>query len=231
MSSVRARMALGLCGLWPSLGAAFEACPSNIAHDGVWLEYADRTVLTRVLSDGRNAETEYAHEGGTIHGFITLASGLVTESWSLQDGRAAPAERESVSYAGNPDPVPFPVPAARFDGIEIARLADGQVFRASVNLTVGAAEPFAIGPCLYTGLPVSVARVDLAGGPLEYDSMMHLVELGVTLYLGYSDTGTPPEPSLPLSISLLPPVAGGMATHVPPPLPNLPGDAAVSPKN
>lgn len=228
MRWVRAGIALGLCGVWPNLGMALDACPRDMARDGVWLEYADRTVMTRVLSDGRNAETEYARDGDTIYGFITLPAGLVTESWSLDDGRAAPAERESVSYAGNPDPVPFPVPGARFDGIETARLADGRVFRASVNLTVGAAQPFAIGPCLYTGLPVSVARVDLAGGPLQHDSMMHLVELGVTIYLGYSDTGAPPEPSLPLSISLLPPVSGGVAAQMPPPLPNLPNDAAGS---
>ena len=167
---------------------------------------------------------------------------MVSESCSLVDGRALAAERESVTYTGRPDPVPFPAPGARFDGIETARLADGQVFRASVALTVGAAQPFAIGPCVYTGLPITVARVDLAGGPLEHDSMMHLVELGVTIYLGYSDTGTPPEPSAPLSISLLPPVTGaGAAHHLPPPaspqppllpvpLSKLPAEAAEAPK-
>lgn len=229
MRSGVAAMVLGSCALWPMPAAAGGDCPREIARDGIWLEFIDRTVSTRVLSDGSNAEKEYAHEGGTIYGFRTLASGLVSESWALVDGRASAAERETVSYAGSPVPVPFPTPGARFDGIETARLADGRVYRASVALQVGTAEPFAIGPCIYTGLPITVRRVDLSGGPLEHDSMMHLVELGVTLYLGYSDTGRPPDPSPPLSISMFPPVAGEAAS-LPVPLSSLPGDAADMPK-
>lgn len=222
--------ALCALGLWPALAAAQTACPNGIAHDGIWLEYADRTVATRVLADGRNHETEYSHEGGAVHGFITLAAGLVTESWALVDGRVPVAERETVRYEGLPDPLPHPAPGLAFEGVEIARLADGRSFRSEIRMWVSDAIPFAIGPCLYTGYPVTVSRRALDGGALQHDSMMHLRELEVTIYLGYSDTGAPAEASPPVSISLVPPIRGAAGAEARPSLSNAPSNAAETPK-
>lgn len=207
-----------------------QGCPSGIARDGVWLEFPDRTVLTRVLSDGRIAETEYPFDGAPAYGYITLPMGLVLESWSLENGRAPAADRESVTYAGTPDPVPFPAPGARFDGIETSVFADGGQSRFTINVTVGAAAPIWIGPCSYTGLPVEVTRIEM-DGTIFRDSMMHLGELGVTIYLGFSDDGSVPVPLMPVSIALEPPVDGGASAPgtAPPPLPTPPGGTAGAP--
>ncbi|NKX45866.1 hypothetical protein [Roseicyclus persicicus] len=212
-----------VAGLWPLLAAAQGACPQGIAHDGVWLEFSDRSVLTRVLQDGRVAETEFAYEGGTIYSYITLPIGLVVESWGLVDGRVPAGEGETVTYTGTPAQVPAPVAGARFDGLETSRFSDGSEVRYTVNVVVGTAQPVSIGGCPYTGLPVNVTRIDTAGGPMMMDSMLHLAELGVTIYLGFSDSGQPPVPDMPSSISLTPPRAAGGT--VPPPLPPAGGGA------
>jgi hypothetical protein len=219
-----------LClAILPGLAAA-QACPTGIARDGVWLEFTDRTVLTRVLSDGRIAEMEYAFDGAPVYGYITLPMGLVLESWALENGRTPAADRETVTYSGTPDPVPFPAPGVRFDGIETARFADGGQTRYTINVTVGAGVPFSIGGCSYTGLPVDVTRIEMNGTTYR-DAMMHLSELGITIYLGFSDDGGVPVPSRPVSISLTPPMAGGAVPPgtAPPPLPTPPGGTADAP--
>jgi hypothetical protein len=212
--------------MMPGLALA-QGCPQGIARDGVWFEFSDRTVLTRVLSDGRIAATEYDFDGGPVYGYITLPMGLVLESWALENGRTPAADRESVSYAGTPDPVPFPAPGVRFDGIETARFADGGQSRYTINVSVGAAAPVTIGGCTYTGLPVDVTRIEM-DGTVYRDAMMHLTDLGVTIYLGFSDDGSVPVPLMPVSISLGPPMAGGGAAPgtAPPPLPTPPGGTA-----
>lgn len=221
---------IGAGALWlaimPGLALA-QACPQGVARDGVWIEFPDRTVMTRVLSDGRIAETEYAFDGGPVYGYITLPMGLVLESWSLENGRAPAADRESVTYSGTPDPVPFPAPGVRFDGIETSRFADGGQSRYTINVTVGAGAPVTIGGCTYSGLPVDVTRIEM-DGTVYRDSMMHLTDLGVTIYLGFSDDGSTPVPLMPVSISLAPPMAGGGAAPgtAPPPLPTPPGGTA-----
>jgi hypothetical protein len=215
----------------PGLAAAQVACPAGTARDGVWIEFPDRLVESRVLSDGRIQEMEYLFEEGGIYGYITLPMGLVVESWALQDGRVPADERESVTYSGTPDPVPFPAPGVRFDGIETSRYADGGEMRYSLSAVVGAAQPVGIGACSYTGLPVDVTRVEM-GGPAYRDAMMYLVDLGITLYLGFSDDGSDPVPLMPVSISSLPPVAGAVSTPglLPPPLPTAPGGGAGLPE-
>lgn len=202
-------------------------CPSGVARDGVWLAFPDRAVLTRVLSDGRMAEIEFAQDGSYVYEYRTLPVGLVTESWALENGFASREDRETVSYVGTPATVPLPAPGARFDGIETARYPDGSETRSSVSLIVGQAGPVSIGGCAYTGLPIDVTRVDLQGGLPQRDSMMHLTELGLTIYLGFSEGSDPVQNALPLSISLDPPPVGGAAAPglAPPPLPGSPAPA------
>ena len=213
-------------GVTLSTGALAQGgCPAGIARDGVWLSFSDRSVLTRVLTDGTIAEIEFAQDGSYVYGYRTLPIGLVTESWALVNGFASREDRETVTYQGTPAVIPGPVPGARFDGVETARYPDGGETRSSVSLVVGTARPVSIGGCAYTGLPVDVTRVDLQGGPPQRDSMMHLQELGLTIYLGYSEGNEVPQNALPLTISLTPPLAGGAGTPdagpgiAPPPLP------------
>ncbi|MBF9058854.1 hypothetical protein HKCCSP123_06625 [Rhodobacterales bacterium HKCCSP123] len=224
------RVRIGAGALWlailPGLSLA-QTCPQGLARDGVWIEFPDRTVMTHVLSDGRIAETEYPFDGGPVYGYITLPMGLVLESWALENGRAPAADRETVTYVGTPDPVPFPAPGVRFDGIETSVFADGGQSRYTINVTVGSGAPVTIGGCTYTGFPVDVTRIEM-DGTVYRDGMMHLGELGVTIYLGFSDDGSVPVPLMPVSISMMAPMAGGASAPgtAPPPLPTPPGGTA-----
>jgi len=194
-------------------------CPAGVARDGVWLGFSDRTVLTRVLSDGRLHEMEIAHDGSDIYTYITSSLGLVLEAWTLQNGQAPRAEYETVTFVGTPDPMPDPVSGARFDGIATSRYGDGTEVRATVNVVVGQPQPVTIGGCSYTGLPVDVTRVEFGGGVPQRDGMMHLTELGLTIYLGFAEGDAAPSMDLPLSISLAPPEqvsAGTLAPPLPP---------------
>jgi hypothetical protein len=211
--------ALALCAAGGA--AAQGGCPAGLARDGVWFEFPDRSVLSRVLSDGRISETEFGYEDAYIYGYVTLPIGLIVEGWGFENGRAIPTQREDVTYAGTPDPVPTPSPGVRFDGIETTRFHDGTSSRYSVSAVVGQPQAVTIGGCAYTGLPVNVTRVEMPGGAVQMDAMVHLTELGVTIYLGYSDTGAPPDPTWPVAVSMGPPVAGGGPSQ-PPPLPDPP---------
>lgn len=205
--------------------AAQGQCPSGLARDGVWLSFPDRAVLTRVLSDGMIEEIEFSGERSVVYVFRTLPVGLVTERWGFENGIALRDDSETVSYVGTPATVPLPVAGARFDGVETARLLDGSEYRYSIALAVGTPRSVSIGGCTYTGLPVDVTRVDLQGGPAKRDSMMHLPELGVTIYLAFAEGEAPMQDTLPLAISLSPPPAGdpaGAPGAVPPPLPATP---------
>lgn len=219
-------LVLGLV-LAGSLGAGAQGiCPSGDTRDGVWLGFPDRTVQTRVLSDGTMEEIEFSDERSAVYVFRTLPVGLITERWGMRNGFLAPDESESVSYVGTPATIPLPVPGARYDGVETARILDGSEFRHSVSLVVGMPRPVAIGACAYTGLPIDVTRVPLDGGPRKHDSMMHLMELGMTIYLGYSEGDEPVLDEMPLWISSEPrlPGAGSAPAMMPPPPP--PGAAA-----
>lgn len=194
---------LGL--LAPLAAAAQSDCPQGLARDGVWLEFPDRAVLTRVMADGRINEMEFAHDGSYIYGYLTLPSGLVVEGWALENGYSPSSEHETVTYVGTPDPVPVPAPGVRFDGISTSTYGDGSVVRSTVNLVVGEPQPVTIGDCTYTGLPVDVTRVEMGGGVPQRDAMMYLSELGLTIYLAFAEMDAPTEVELPISISLDPP--------------------------
>lgn len=185
--------------------AAQTVCPAGVAHDGVWLSFPDRSVLAHVLSDGRTQEIEFAADGSYIYGARALALGLIVEGWGLENGRVPAGDRETVSYVGNPDPMPAPVDGAQFDGIEIASFDGAEETRATINLTVGTARDVAIGPCRYTGLPIDVTRIDLDDGLVMRDAMMHLPELGLTIFVGFAEGEALPERVLPDAISLSPP--------------------------
>jgi hypothetical protein len=201
------------CGLVLSgaTGALAQgACPTGIARDGIWLEFPDRSVLSRVLSDGRVQEMEFAHDGSYIFTSVSLPIGLLVDGWELRNGFVPRGDRETVRYVGTPDPVPAPAPGVRFDGLQISRFAEGGgETGSSVNLVVGAAQDIVIGGCRYTGLPVEVTRVDLSGG-VFHESMMHMPDLGLTIYIAFSEGNAPRPGHLPIAISYDPPVAGGV---------------------
>ncbi|PWK62871.1 hypothetical protein [Roseicyclus mahoneyensis] len=215
-------------------GAAAQGiCPTGVARDGVWFDFPDRSVLTRVLSDGRVEEIEFGHDGSYMYVYRALPIGLVVESWSIENGYAPRNEEETVSFLGTPNPVPDPMAGVRYDGISTLRFGDGSESRATVNVVVGEARTVDIGGCSYTAHDVAVTRVDLDGGLPQNDAMLFLPDLAVTLFLGFSEGDVPPEDALPLSVSLTPPrppgeAGGGLgagAGVLPPPLPQLGGGA------
>jgi len=226
---MRAILVAGALLVAGASGAAAQGtCPAGIARDGVWLEFPDRSVFARVLSDGRIHEMEFGHDDPYLNIYITLSTGLVVEGWLMENGAAPRSDHETVTYAGTPDPVPPPAPGVRFDGIETSQFGGGAPVRSSVNLVVGQPRPVVIGGCSYTGLPVEVTRIELGQSLPQRDSMMHLTELGLTIYLGYGDADAPPATDLPLSISHAPPAPAGGSAPQPVTLP--PGGAAPAPE-
>lgn len=218
---------LACCLVMAPLGALAQAeCPAGIARDGVWLEFPDRMVLTRVLSDGRQHEIEFDREGTEIYTYVTSSLGIVLEGWTLQNGRASSADYETVTYVGTPDPMPDPAPGVRYDGIYTSVYGTEPDMRLSVSLTVGQPRPVTIGGCSYTGLPVDVTRIELGGGVPQRDHLMHLTELGVTIYLGFAEGDERPSTDLPRSISLGPPLSVAAAEPQPPLLPPASGAPA-----
>jgi hypothetical protein len=222
----------------PGVALAQASCPDN-ARDGLWVEFADRAVFYRVLSDGRISEMEFSDdESRPVSGYVTHPVGLVIEGWTLSGARIVPADRETVTHAGTPAQLPLPVPGARFDGLETVNYGDGTSQRFSVNLVVGQAQPVTIGGCSYTGLPIEVTRIDIAaGGTPMIEAMLHLRELALTIYLDFSDDGRPPDGSPPLGISRNPPgwhdtatEGGGMDLLPPPPLPVPPAPPTGAPE-
>ncbi|MGP1358622.1 hypothetical protein [Roseicyclus sp.] len=207
-----------LAALLPVMAAAQQACPTGRATDGVWFQFQDRTVLTRVLSTGRNLEIEFmGEETNEVHGFETIPLGLATESWFLSAGLVPTGERKTATFSGLPDPAPVPAPGMRFDGVETARYDDGTTETQGFTLVVGNAQPVFIGACGYTGLPIDVTWQPVGGEPPHIEAMMYLPDLGVTIYLGFTTDGSRPVPSMPLSVSTQPPLAS--AVPLPPPGP------------
>lgn len=228
MTRVRNMVLAAGLGLATASGAAAQGtCPTGVARDGVWFDFPDRAVLTRVLSDGRVEELEFGHDGSYIYMYHALPIGLVAQSWSIENGYAPQIEDETVSHAGTPNPVPLPAAGVRYDGISSSRYGDGSDSRATVNVVVGAARTVQIGACSYTAHDVAVTRTDLQGGLPQNDAMLFLPDLGITVFLGFSEGNEPPDNALPLSVSLTPPrpPGGGGAGILPPPLPQ-PGGGA-----
>ena len=205
-----------LAALLPVMAAAQQTCPTGLATDGVWFQFPDRTVLTRVLSGGRNLEIEFmGEETNEIHGFETIPLGLATESWFLSAGLVPVGERKTATHTGLPNPPPPPAPGMRFDGVESARYDDGTSETQAFTIIVGNAQPVFIGSCGYTGLPIDVTWQPVGGEPPHIEAMMYLPDLGVTMYLGFTTDGSRPIPTMPLAISAQPPSVGAVPPSPP----------------
>jgi hypothetical protein len=191
----------------PGPAAAEGDCPRGLARDGVWFDYGDRSVEARVRADGLLAEVEYLSDGTNTNGYLLHPVGLLVESWSMQDGLVAQGSMEVMRHEGMPDPMPAPTPGLRLSGTEVVRYDDGTEERAALSLAVGGPQPFVIGPCTYSGLPVTLSWMRPDGSPRQTESMIHLTELGLTVYLGFADGNATPLPAPPISISHLPPGA------------------------
>ncbi|NKX45865.1 hypothetical protein [Roseicyclus persicicus] len=207
--SIRPLLFAVLAAGLPGLALAQGSCPQGLARDGVWFDYGDRTILSRVLSDGRVLDLEYVAGQPAINSYLLLPIGLLSERWTMQAGRVDAGSHEVLRHSGFPDPVPVAAPGARFDGVETTVYEDGSTGDSHLALTVGAPQPVSIGPCLYTGLPVDITWSRPTGETIQHERLMHLSDLGVTLYLGFADPGQAVVPTLPLSISASAPRAGG----------------------
>ena len=223
MMPVRSLILAALAALVPALAAA-QVCPLGIARDGVWLDFGDRTIQARVMSDGRILELEHTAGQPGVNGYIVHPIGLLAESWVMQNGRMTPEGREVMRHVGTPATLPLPVPGASFAGTETYRAGDGTEGQSTLRLTVGNPTPFAIGTCPYIGLPIDITWTGITGETIQTERLMHLPDLGVTVYQGFADPGAALVPTVPLSISLGPPGFGaGSAVSQPPAMPATPG--------
>ena len=207
-------------GLGPALAAAQGACPGAAdVGDGVWLDFPDRVVMMLVGADGLVEEWEFDAASVAVYAYVSHPVGLLVESWVMEHGRTLPGSPETYRHLGTPATIPAPAAGARFDGLEIVTAADGtEVERTSLSLVVGEAGPVSIGGCAYTGLPVTITRVDLQAEQIERDSLIHLSELGLTVFLGLSVGSDPLADILPDAITTRAPVTQDPSL-LPPPAP------------
>lgn len=210
--------ALALCLAQPLLAQAQPSdCPSGPAIEPIYMEYPDRVVRYQRLDDGNTSEVEIVFGDATVFEYRTHPIGLIVESWEVQGGGIVRGTTETATMQGTPDPLPAPAPGAIWDGLEITALTDGTDMRVSVSLSVGAPEPFVIGPCSYTSLPITMNRVDIDFQSLTTTRLMVIRELGITIYLGDLDTDGTPTFAPPISISTVQPAAMADVMETTPP--------------
>ncbi len=202
-----APLALGLMTCLLAQGALAQApdCPTGPAIDGVYVGFEDRTVRYQRLSDGTTSEFEmFEREGGGLFQFHTHPIGLILESWEVSQGRIATGSHETVTLTGTLAVPPAPTPGVSWSGVEESRFSDGSVTRFSTTAIVQQPQSFMIGACQYTGLPTFVTRVEVSSSDQSVDAAMHVVELGVTIYLGTSGSMDDAAQDFPIYIGARP---------------------------
>ena len=183
------------------------ACPSGLANDGVYVSYADRVVRYERLSTGLTAEFETAFDGSFVYGYRTHPIGLVETSWELQGGRIVAGSFETVQLEGAA--LPQPAPGMTWNGIETSRFTDGSVTTFQTSVLVEDMDVLEIGGCQYSGLPITVTRINQSDGVTSQDAFGYFPDLGVVMFLGFGDGIDNVSFDLPVAISDLPPNADG----------------------
>ncbi|MEQ8367698.1 MAG: hypothetical protein RIB61_13410 [Roseicyclus sp.] len=194
--------------------ALAQDCPAGLAGDGVYMRFADRTVLFRHLDDGRTAETEFRFDDTTLIEYRLAPLGLILQSWEMVNGLVPEGEMETVTFEG--PPMPAPAPGARWRATEHSVYSDGTRNQYQTSVEVGAMSRLFIGSCSYDMLPITVRRIGPDGASVPTDLVGHLPDLGLSVFLGDSEQGFSQLPDPPLEIGLDPP---GAASAAPQPAP------------
>lgn len=185
--------------------AAQQACPTGTEalNSGVSIRFDGMVVDYRRQADGRILEAE-RHDGEAETWFyVSDPSGVMFSSWMVgADGAADESTRESYSYDFGGG-LPAARPASNWTGLETS-LIDGVSEQQLVSWSFSKVTEYRIGACSYQALRVHETRSAPDGAPAEppwINQYVHLIDLGLSIYLGGEAVGTDPVLETPLSIS------------------------------
>jgi len=168
----------------------------TVSLDGIEIDYVRQ-------ANGRIMETERHADGSETWFYISDPSGLMFGSW-MQGPDGAPDEttREVYSYdfAGG---MPLPQASSSFSGRETS-IIDGVTEVNSITWDFSKETAYQIGACRYRAIWVHETRTQ--GGTIGQDPpwlnhYVHLIDLGLSIYLGGDEVGVDPVLDTPLSIS------------------------------
>jgi hypothetical protein len=184
-------------------------CPRGpeALNAGVTVRFDGMQISFERQPDGRVRETERHAGEAEIWIYLSDPSGLVYDSY-MQSPNGTPDEatRELYSYdfAGG---LPVAQPNGNWTGRETA-LINGVTEQALVSWSFSKVMEYRIGACSYDVLWVHETRTNLSGAvsdPPWINQYVHLIELGLSVYLGGEASGTDPFLDIPLSISAIAP--------------------------
>ncbi len=207
----------GLAIALGSMGAAQaqpSLCPSGPAVDGVYISFADRVVRYQLLSNGQTAEREVFTGDGASYEYRTHPIGMSTASWELVSGRILAGSYETITTSATSGPMPAPAPGVVWSGTEDSRFADGSSSRYAFTIEVDGLDTLDIGPCTYSGYPITITRTDLADGYMSQDAFGYIADLGIVIFLGFGEGEGNISYDFPNLITSLPPNDDGSALLV-----------------
>ena len=184
---------------------AHAACPmaSDLETGIVILDADGGGSRYRQIGEDRFLEMSVDPEDNFL--FWINALGLVLQEVYF-DANGQEESRNLSSYTGDNGPLPVPEPGARWSGLETWADAEGTTTFSEYpySLEIGQAQPFPIGDCTYTVLPIDITVVDVGLSVVFAHQHVHILELGLAVYLGTDGgNGEPGDlPFVPASIAV-----------------------------
>lgn len=184
---------------------AQDACPRGpeALTSGVSIRFDGMQVDFLRQADGRILETE-RHDGESETWFyVSDPSGLMFSSWMEGPG-GVPDEstRETYSYDFG-GALPIAQPGSNWTGQETS-LIDGVWDQELVSWSFSKVQSYQIGTCSYSAIWIHETRSPSDGSTTDapwINQYVHLIDLGMSIYLGGEELGTDPFLEVPLSIS------------------------------
>lgn len=183
---------------------AQEDCPRGpgALDAGITVTFDGLTIDYRRDAGGRILETERNAGAAEVWYYRSDPTGLIHEAWTTgADGTVDAASRETYSYDFTSG-LPQPQPDTNWTGREVSVIG-GIEETSLVSWSFSKVEAFAIGACVYDAITVHETRTPQSGdgAPPWISRYVHLVELGMSVFLGGAELGAAPDVALPLAIS------------------------------
>lgn len=182
---------------------AQDRCPRGpeALAAGITIDFGGMQIDYLREPDGRILEVE-RHDGDPeIWFYRSDPTGLIHEAWTeLPDGTIDAASQEIYSYdfaAG----LPQAQPGTNWTGREIS-VIDGVEEVNLVSWSFSKPQSYTIGPCTYEAIWIHETRTTPSNQsePPWISQYVHLVEIGMSIFLGGDELGIDPNLEVPSSI-------------------------------
>jgi hypothetical protein len=184
-------------------GATAGVCPNPQNSDGFVLVYNGYSTEYSLDSTGNTVAQTDADDGSFAYDTSYLPLGLMVSTWDSNPlGQPVAGTIQRVEYAGATGSIPRPANGVSWQGTETARYEDGGTEIFSTSVRVGPASVETVGPCSYSMLPMVVSRVPMAGGGAYDEYLFHVVDFGISVFVGFADAGGAPDVELPTAIQI-----------------------------